>query len=81
MAGAPWLSAALVSMGPNSDLFFNGSVSLEYQSNIFLDDPQLTGVSEVDDFAFIFSPVGVNICVKTKWIINRSCSRNNFFRN
>ena len=56
MAGAPWLSAALVSMGPNSDLFFNGSVSLEYQSNIFLDDPQLTGVSEVDDFAFIFSP-------------------------
>ena len=56
MAGAPWLSAALVSLGPNSDLFFNGSVSLDYQSNIFLDDPQLTGVSEVDDFAFIFSP-------------------------
>ena len=56
MAAAPWLSAALVSLGPNSDLFINGSVSLDYQSNIFLDDPQLTGVSEVDDFAFIFSP-------------------------
>ena len=57
MACAPWLNASpLISLGPNSGLFFNGSVALEYQSNIFLDDPELSGSSGEDEFAYIFSP-------------------------
>ena len=57
MACSPWLNASpLISLGPNSGLFFNGSIALEYQSNIFLDDPALSGVSGEGEFAYIFSP-------------------------
>ena len=54
--------AGALSLGTNSNLFINGSASLQYQSNIFLDDPELSGVGEVGDFTYIFSPgVELNI--------------------
>ena len=57
MACSPWLNASpLISLGPNSGVFFNGSIALEYQSNIFLDDPELSGTSGEGEFAYIFSP-------------------------
>ena len=44
-------AAPLVSIGDSVDVFFNGSSSLEWQSNVFSDE-----TNEVDDFKYTVSP-------------------------
>jgi len=44
-------ASPLVSIGDNADIFFNGSSSIRWTSNLFRDEDD-----EVDDFVFILSP-------------------------